>query len=144
MRRPWFTIDDLRAAFSARAAGTPQPDLTIRIREATRPTLDRRFAVPAGWRRLRPNLARFAAISATAALLAVAASGVGQGLDQLVGRLAPGQPSAGALAAIERTEDEAEDKAQAGNDVDDADEADDEREADDEDEADSALGMESD
>jgi len=115
MKRPWFTIDDLRAAFSVRAAVTPHPDLAVRIREATHPTPGRHSPLLAGLRSLRPNLARLVAITATTAVLVGAASGVGQGLDQLVGRLTPGSTSAGALAAIERTEDEAEDKAEAGD-----------------------------
>ena len=101
MKSPWFTIDDLRAAFSVRAAGTPRPDLAVRIREATRPTPGRHSPLLAGWRSLRPNLARLVAITAAAAVLVGAASGVGQGFDQLVGRLTPGSTSAGALAAIE-------------------------------------------
>ena len=127
MKTPRFTHDSLRAAFQLRSAGTPHPDLRRRIRDATRLAVERpALVVTPGTRSRRPLLARFAAISAVAAALAVAQlAGVGsagpRGLDPLVRQPIPEDRTAVAVATEDDEDDpEDDDHEKVDHDEDDA------------------------
>jgi len=130
-----FTDDDLRAAFQFRASGTPRPDLRPRIKQATRPTQQRpALVVILGTRSRRPILARLVAIAAVAAVLIGAGSGVGHGLEQLVGRPTPQEGTSVAVAAAIEDDEGDDDEGEVDDEENEADDGEDEGDDDDVDE----------